>query len=405
MKRLILKVRKCKKTVDVRYILLYSSVLLYTCLLRRKLQQDDNTQAAEPCAMVSFRDFLPVQQTCKVDPNNFPQPPTESAWRRMQVLERRHDRVFLIINNEVQLQGLHGMLQHLATLTNSLAILLNASSLFLDIDAWSGSYIDAPMLTPLEKTHEWWEYMLRSSALRINSVVRRRHLDQTLINVSAGIVHDPCSCSKFLQRSGTLKARHESCAVIMNSGLLGDLNGPRFGSAIDAHAAVFRINQGPCGGAYATVAGTKTTYRIIWPHSEVLRPFDGETIVFSVYYSSERHLLRDAVRKHRFRDTQQLIELPKAFRDCAKRCLRFPERHTSTGIVAVVLATTMCKRVAVFGKSLKVDSFNTSKFSYHYFEDNVPGKLNTEYFSDFHRPDLEEDFYKSVSSQGVTFLP
>jgi len=143
----------------------------------------------------------------------------------------------------------------------------------------------------------------------------------------------------------------------------------------------------------------------LYPNPEVLRqPFVEEKLFISVYNHTEQQQLNMAINRGIIQQHQFLI-LSKAFRDCAKRCIGLPKRHTSTGILAVVLAASICGRIAVFGKSLQMDSFDLNRFKYHYFEENQAGDEIDNYFSSFHNPQLEDTFYKRMASVGVTFIP
>ena len=81
------------------------------------------------------------------------------------------------------------------------------------------------------------------------------------------------------------------------------------------------------------------------------------------------------------------------------------KRHTSTGILTVILASAICNRFVVFGKSLQFDSLDLNLFKYHYFEENGAGDNIDGYFSSFHDPKLENEFYNRLASVGVTFVP
>ena len=56
-----------------------------------------------------------------------------------------------------------------------------------------------------------------------------------------------------------LQVRYGTCAVVGNSGMLRQV---RWGSAIDAHDAVFRFNDGPTA-TFEEFSGSRTTYRLI----------------------------------------------------------------------------------------------------------------------------------------------
>lgn len=82
-----------------------------------------------------------------------------------------------------------------------------------------------------------------------------------------------------------------------------------------------------------------------------------------------------------------------------------PDRRVSTGILAAVLAITLCDRVTVFGKSFKFNCMYVSRFLYNYFEDNIQGKVQQDYFCPLHQPDLKHKFYEQLHVAGVAFTP
>lgn len=72
----------------------------------------------------------------------------------------------------------------------------------------------------------------------------------------------------LFQRSGstrpallqTSKLKEQRCALVGNSGAL---MGARFGTAIDSHDVVVRVNHASVGGSLAEQIGSRTTYRVL----------------------------------------------------------------------------------------------------------------------------------------------
>lgn len=59
---------------------------------------------------------------------------------------------------------------------------------------------------------------------------------------------------------GDLSARHETCALVGQS---GSLYGSHLGSIIDSYRAVFRIDNAPSAYRYAADVGKRTTYQVL----------------------------------------------------------------------------------------------------------------------------------------------
>ena len=372
----------------------------------------DVTQLEEPalreCVSFWLSDKFPMQSPCTVDAIGFPVIRTNII--RQSVVNPGSDRyqlAFLHVSRENMSSDLFGPLQYLARTSESLTIVLSADDSILFSDASPTlDYITkkADVLEPAIGTREWWAFMLNSTGVQLSRIVWNQDKSQLLLRTVTGVSHDACQCSKLVEDNLEFQRRYSSCAIVMNSGLMGKLRQLRTGAAIDSHEAVFRLNAGPSGGFYAHIVGSRTTFRLMYPTTSTLHTFGDEVMLYSVYRSSERRLLKQAVRQNRFLPSLKVKELRKPFRDCAKRCMNLPERHASTGILAVVLALTMCERITVFGKSLRIDSFDLTKFSYHYFEQDNSSHID-DMFSRFHRPDLESKFYQELAQLGVTFVP
>lgn len=358
------------------------------------------------CVLIEFLHHFPVERECTLDSSGFPSSVNLSSWRRLDLSGTNKYSMSVFRFTSKNSAHLPAVLQHMSLISESIAILLNRADGLRFFSTNSTDVTSHSFVSYSVGTRQWWDYTLNSVGLHVVHVTRH-DMSKVLLKVHGGLHLDPCQCAKSLEHTKEIEQsrKHASCAVVMNSGLLGDTDGPTFGPVIDTYEAVFRMNAAPSGGVYAGIAGSKTTYRLTWPHNAVLKTFGDELMLFSVYYSKERRILKEAIKMHKFRTFRQPVELPKAFMTCAKGCMKLPERHTSTGILAVVLAVTLCDRVTVFGKSLKFDSMNTSRFPYYYFEDNVPEKVQQDYFWPLHRPDLEHKFYEHLHTVGVAFIP
>lgn len=362
----------------------------------------------QDCLVLVQTEPFALQYDCHVDQAEFPVPTGNRSRADAKHKNVRYRAAFLHVRVLNSQRDVYQPLQHLAGLSNVFSILFTVKDGYYTQhspnDYTKKDRVGSTMLEEIG-THAWWKYTLSISGLRISKVIWKHDGTQVLIRVRGRVQCDPCNCGGNLPHIRPDNGVFPSCAVVMNSGLLGNMTRPRLGDAIDAHGAVFRINEGPAGGFYARIAGTKTTFRIIYPNPKTLHSVGEEILLFSVHYKSERQLINAAIRSHNFLPHQRVIEIPKKFRECVKKCMNLPGRHPSTGMVSVVIATSMCDRITVFGKSLMVDSLDTSKFAYHYFEDNAPGVTSEDFFSPFHRPDLEKEFYTRLSDLGVNFVP
>lgn len=362
----------------------------------------------EDCLVLVHTESFPEQYYCQVGKDEFP---IAVAHRRPATKQTnvRFRLAFLHVKTVLSHGDIYQSLQYLAEVSSFSSVLLTMKDGNNYIERLEEDLLKKGRGTSVIFEHigglAWWEYVLNSIGLHISKVIWRDDHSQVLIRVQGGVQHDPCNCVNELPQILKHSEKYPSCAVVMNSGLLGNLTQLRVGDAIDAHTAVFRMNEGPAGGLYDRIVGSKTTFRIIYPNQKTMHSFDGETVLFSVHYKSERRMINAAIRAQNFLPHQRLIEIRKKFRNCVKKCMKLPERHPSTGVMSVALAISSCDRVTVFGKSLTVDSLDTSKFAYHYFEDNTPGKTSEDFFSPFHRPDLEKAFYTLLSNSGVTFVP
>ena len=210
------------------------------------------------------------------------------------------------------------------------------------------------------------------------------------------------------------KKRHDSCAVVGNSGSLA--NG-KFGEEIDHHSAVFRVHNAPTHRFEADV-GSKTTYQIVdqfW--SEQLMAAEGGP-------QEARWLIEDAVLVFWSSHSQETyVQMRQQFPAMDVVYLSLPFVHTytefarrirkrigdalhsdtsassrgadgvagdvmSSGWYALTMAQQVCRSVDVYGMDAR-----TGKF--HYYDDHDPGDGERE------RSSTEYLTYLAMQSQGM----
>eukprot|EP00958_Prasinococcus_capsulatus_P019480 scaffold2404_cov398-Prasinococcus_capsulatus_cf.AAC.46 len=79
-------------------------------------------------------------------------------------------------------------------------------------------------------------------------------------------------------------ARHRSCAVVGGSGILKDARYGIQGTSIDSHEAVFRMNH-HVPGSYASWVGNKTTYQLVYPEAWLIDGYDRNATVLFMPFS------------------------------------------------------------------------------------------------------------------------
>uniref|UniRef100_A0A671M411 ST3 beta-galactoside alpha-2,3-sialyltransferase 1 n=1 Tax=Sinocyclocheilus anshuiensis TaxID=1608454 RepID=A0A671M411_9TELE len=112
--------------------------------------------------------------------------------------------------------------------------------------------------------------------------------------------------------------RCRTCAVVGNS---ANLLGSHYGSLIDFHDVVIRINKSPPKG-YERDMGSKTTHRILYPESAV--DFDNSThlVTFTTRHITSIHVIKFI--------------------------------YPSTGFITIIFALHICDQVKLFAFSSKV---------------------------------------------------
>ncbi|KAK2830082.1 hypothetical protein Q5P01_018013 [Channa striata] len=173
-----------------------------------------------------------------------------------------------------------------------------------------------------------------------------------------------------------------TCAVVGNS---ANLKGSHYGSIIDFHDFIIRINHGQTKGYEADV-GKRTTHRIMYPESAtdldnttrlVLFPFkiqDLEWLIkaMTTGFSGKSY----APIKSNINANKSLVMVmnPAFMRYVHEVWLEKKGQYPSTGFMAVILALHICDKVAVFGYGADKDG-NWS----HYWEELTDKKLKLEY--------------------------
>uniref|UniRef100_A0A8C5EX39 ST3 beta-galactoside alpha-2,3-sialyltransferase 1 n=1 Tax=Gouania willdenowi TaxID=441366 RepID=A0A8C5EX39_GOUWI len=134
-----------------------------------------------------------------------------------------------------------------------------------------------------------------------------------------------------------------TCAVVGNS---GHLNGSRFGSLIDSHDYVIRMNRGRTK-TYEADVGTKTTHHAMYPESFIKLEQNTTHFLFFPFKQTDFDWL-------------------------FKKLNYLKGRYPSTGFLTFAVSLYMCDKVDVFGFGADKDgNWN------HYFENLRNKKLKT----------------------------
>uniref|UniRef100_A0A8C5EUV0 CMP-N-acetylneuraminate-beta-galactosamide-alpha-2,3-sialyltransferase 1 n=1 Tax=Gouania willdenowi TaxID=441366 RepID=A0A8C5EUV0_GOUWI len=181
---------------------------------------------------------------------------------------------------------------------------------------------------PTEDGFKWWKGIQRS---KCNYTVYNSTLDEVFKKFPAFpkvIEPGPDRCI--------------TCAVVGNS---GHLNGSRFGSLIDSHDYVIRMNRGRTK-TYEADVGTKTTHHAMYPE------------IKHIVFVFEIKLV--------------MILNPDFMQYVYENWLRRKGRYPSTGFLTFAVSLYMCDKVDVFGFGADKDgNWN------HYFENLRNKKLKT----------------------------
>ncbi|KAI5081265.1 hypothetical protein GOP47_0004448 [Adiantum capillus-veneris] len=206
---------------------------------------------------------------------------------------------------------------------------------------------------------------------------------------------------------------YKSCAVVGNSGVLLDA---QYGGIIDAHEAVFRLNNARIAGLEQHV-GTKTTLAFV--NSNVLEACAGERRCFCqpygghvptvVYIAQPVHFTEVTLcgekerapllvvdgrldklcgRVAKYHSLKRFVEEegPMVLKEVAQRWSAArdgPAFHYSSGLEAVMMALGVCRRVSLFG-------FGKGGRQHHYHSSDQHHEL------DLHDYAAEYQFYRHL---------
>ena len=231
---------------------------------------------------------------------------------------------------------------------------------------------------------------------------------------------------------------YRTCAVVLNSGVLTTFGDRKQGERIDAHDAVFRVNQAPTK-YFERFVGKKTTLRVLnrkWTqifNQKMGKGFlfadpAGASFVVTRARTTEFEHLAATVRKERDGDVK-VFSMAHGVATRARWTLRaFREgliklrpskrkkyRDLSTGLspssgfIAIYIARHLCGKVAVYGMSLERSwEGDTLRAPYHYFTtmdgrhsvmDSIQLRAH-----ESHAFDLEGELVKTWSEAGILRL-
>ncbi|XP_043102294.1 CMP-N-acetylneuraminate-beta-galactosamide-alpha-2,3-sialyltransferase 2-like [Puntigrus tetrazona] len=169
-------------------------------------------------------------------------------------------------------------------------------------------------------------------------------------------------------------SRCRSCAVVGNS---GNLLGSSYGSLIDSHDFVMRMNKAPVEG-YEKDVGSKTTHRIMYP--ETATHLDSNTHLLLLPFKLldvqwiTSALTDGSIKRTRFK----VIDLLQANKDkvmvmhpafmyyVRSSWLHIKRSYPSTGFLVLMFSLHVCDEVSVFGFGAD------SKGNWHHYFEKMP---------------------------------
>ncbi|XP_054983000.1 CMP-N-acetylneuraminate-beta-galactosamide-alpha-2,3-sialyltransferase 1 [Sorex araneus] len=210
-----------------------------------------------------------------------------------------------------------------------------------------------------EDTYRWW--------LRLQGEKKPSHLNDTIMELFQVV---PGNTDPLLQKS-LMGCRR--CAVVGNSGNLRD---SWYGSQIDNHDFVFRMNKAPTAG-FEDHVGSKTTHHFLYPESYrelgenvsmILVPFktlDLEWVVSAITTGTITHTYIPVPRKINANKDKVLVYHPAFIKYVFDNWLQGHGRYPSTGILAIFFALHICDEVDLYGFGA-----NSKGDWHHYWETN-----------------------------------
>uniref|UniRef100_A0A8C6TC94 CMP-N-acetylneuraminate-beta-galactosamide-alpha-2,3-sialyltransferase 1 n=1 Tax=Neogobius melanostomus TaxID=47308 RepID=A0A8C6TC94_9GOBI len=251
-----------------------------------------------------------------------------------------------------------------------------------------------PFLTPLEnftqEEFKWWKALQRENG-DLKKFMEAKKRVFTMFPSKPDL-------------TGPRLDRCRTCAVVGNS---GNLKGSKYGSQIDAHDIVIRMNKAMTTG-YEEDVGTKTTHRVMYPESAI--DLDNNThLVLFPFKILDLQWITDALTTG-FRGQSYATVIPKikanknlvmvvnpVFMKYVHTSWLFSKgKYPSTGFMTLVLAMHICDELKIFGFGAdKNGNWN------HYWEELKNETLKT----GVHPGRREYDLIQELAKQNkVTFL-
>ncbi|XP_062842458.1 ST3 beta-galactoside alpha-2,3-sialyltransferase 8 [Trichomycterus rosablanca] len=231
---------------------------------------------------------------------------------------------------------------------------------------------------------KWWLALQQSGDSTINEVIREMFKVVSPPN-GKEINSDRC----------------QRCAVVGNS---GNLLHYKYGSMIDSHSFVFRMNKATTVG-FEQFVGNKTTHHIMYPESAVdlasdvhlvLLPFKLRDIEWLTSALSTGKVKTTYMRVKDFVKADKdkvMVVNPGFLKYTYDNWTEHHGRYPSTGILAIVFALHLCDEVSVFGYGA-----DTQGNWHHYWENNkYAGAFR---MTGVHNADFEHKVIQMLSAEG-----
>ncbi|XP_029357926.1 ST3 beta-galactoside alpha-2,3-sialyltransferase 8 [Echeneis naucrates] len=195
------------------------------------------------------------------------------------------------------------------------------------------------------------------------------------------------------------------CAVVGNS---GNLRLHEYGSQIDSHSYVMRMNKAVTRG-FEKHVGNRTTHHLIYPESAVdiepgvnlvLLPFKVRDLEWltSAFSTGEIKMTYMRVKDRLVADTDKVMVLnPTFFKYVHDHWNENHGRYPSTGMLAIIFALHICDEVSVFGYGA-----NEQGHWHHYWENNRDAGAFRK--TGVHSGDFEAQVIQQLNKEGKITL-
>jgi hypothetical protein len=199
--------------------------------------------------------------------------------------------------------------------------------------------------------------------------------------------------SRMSDESPVFPDPHERqiCAVV---GASGNLLGSGYGSLIDAHDLVFRVNRAP-RGFYSRDVGRRTTHHVAWPTN--LHPELADRRAVLLWNPLTLHtpdlfdrMLSIAEEEMGWDLARVRIIHPEFVKYLHEDWMKEQGQFPSTGLLAMMLAAHVCDEVNVFGFGADA----RGRWDRYYEDDPaIP--------TDLHPADFEGEFRREMEANGI----